>query len=77
VDRIESIQKAIRASASQEAVRIQRLRQSVLKWAFEGKLAEQDASDEPAEKLLARIRAERTATVPTKKTRVRSLKTAS
>ncbi len=71
VDRIESIQKSIRASASQEAMRIQQLRQAVLKWAFEGKLADQDASDEPAEKLLAHIRAERTATVPTKKTRVR------
>lgn len=77
VDRIESIQKSMRASTSQEAMRIQRLRQAVLKWAFEGKLANQDASDEPAEKLLARIRAGRTATAPAKKTRVRRLKAVS
>jgi type I restriction enzyme S subunit len=32
------------------------LRQSILMNAFEGKLVPQDASDEPAEKLLSRIR---------------------
>ncbi len=37
------------------------LRQSVLKWAFEGKLADQDPSEEPASALLERIRAEREA----------------
>ncbi|MCW3994965.1 MAG: restriction endonuclease subunit S [Candidatus Bathyarchaeota archaeon] len=36
-----------------------KLRQSVLKSAFEGKLVPQDPSDEPAERLLERIRAER------------------
>ncbi|MFN2398563.1 MAG: hypothetical protein ABR543_07965 [Gemmatimonadaceae bacterium] len=39
--------------------RIQRLRQSILKWAFEGKLVDQDLTDEPASALLERIRAER------------------
>jgi type I restriction enzyme, S subunit len=39
--------------------RAKRLRQSILKDAFEGKLAEQDASDEPASKLLDRIQRER------------------
>ena len=36
-----------------------RLRQSILKRAFEGRLVEQDPSDEPADELLARIRTER------------------
>lgn len=36
-----------------------RLRQSILKRAFEGKLVPQDPSDEPAERLLERIRAEK------------------
>lgn len=35
------------------------LRQSILKQAFEGKLVPQDPNDEPAEKLLERIRAEK------------------
>ena len=44
-----------------QLARIARLRQSILKWAFEGKLVDQDPTDEPAELLLARIRAERSA----------------
>lgn len=36
-----------------------RLRQSILKRAFEGRLVPQDPNDEPAEKLLERIKAER------------------
>lgn len=41
--------------------RCTRLRQSILKWAFEGRLADQDPIDEPASVLLERIRAERAA----------------
>ena len=37
------------------------LRQSILKKAFEGRLVPQDPNDEPAEKLLERIKAERAA----------------
>ena len=36
------------------------LRQSILKKAFSGQLVPQDPQDEPASKLLARIKAERT-----------------
>jgi len=39
--------------------RTARFRQSILKWAFEGKLVDQDPSDEPASVLLERIKAER------------------
>jgi type I restriction enzyme S subunit len=35
------------------------MRQSILKTAFEGKLVPQDPTDEPAEKLLERIKAEK------------------
>jgi type I restriction enzyme S subunit len=41
-------------------IRAARLRQSILKCAFEGRLVPQDPTDEPASDLLARIRAERT-----------------
>jgi type I restriction enzyme S subunit len=50
-----------------ELRRIERVRQGILKWAFEGKLVDQDPTDEPAEQLLARIRAERAAVSTTKK----------
>jgi type I restriction enzyme S subunit len=41
--------------------RISRLRQSILTWAFEGKLVNQDPNDEPASVLLERIRQQRAA----------------
>lgn len=54
------------ASATAQAVavnlkRVDRLRQSILKAAFEGRLVAQDPSDEPAAALLERIRADRDA----------------
>jgi len=47
------------ASIAGSLARIARLRQSILKWAFEGRLVDQDPNDEPAAELLARIRAAR------------------
>jgi type I restriction enzyme S subunit len=53
-DKLEqTIDKTLALSAS--------LRQSILKKAFEGRLVPQDPNDEPAEKLLERIRAEKAA----------------
>ncbi|MSP14039.1 MAG: restriction endonuclease [Chloroflexi bacterium] len=53
----DSLEKSITANIA----RASRLRQSILKRAFAGKLVPQDAADEPARVLLERIRAEREA----------------
>ena len=61
---------AISVVTNNEA-RCTRLRQAVLKWAFEGELADQDPNDEPASVLLDRIRTERKATEERKRGRPR------
>lgn len=61
VERLDSIGMASARLLGSSLDRTRRLRQGVLKWAFEGKLVDQDPADEPAENLLERIRAERAA----------------
>ncbi|HEU0078801.1 MAG TPA: restriction endonuclease subunit S [Longimicrobiaceae bacterium] len=69
VERRLSIIQGVETTVEADLHRAERLRQSILKRAFEGKLVAQDPNDEPAGVLLERIRAERAATTPERKVR--------
>jgi type I restriction enzyme S subunit len=57
-----SITDGVKGALDLGHIRCRSLRQSILKWAFEGRLVDQDPTDEPASQLLARIHAEREST---------------
>ncbi len=59
VERRLSVVDELDAVVGADLTRAERLRQAILKRAFEGKLVPQDPNDEPASVLLERIRAER------------------
>lgn len=59
IERHFSVIDVLDLARTAQRVRLTRLRQSILKWAFEGRLVDQDPADEPASVLLERIRAER------------------
>lgn len=59
VERRFSVADKIKINIDQNYKRAERLRQSILKRAFEGKLVPQDSTDEPASVLLERIIAEK------------------
>lgn len=59
IERCLSVADEVESTISTELNRVERLRQSILKRAFSGKLVPQDQNDEPASILLERIKAEK------------------
>jgi type I restriction enzyme S subunit len=72
VERSFSVADAIEKSVEQSLAQSDRLRQSILKRAFKGKLVPQDPNDEHAEKMLKRIRRERESNEGEPRTRPRN-----
>jgi type I restriction enzyme S subunit len=67
VERRLSVAEGVEAQVEAGLKRAARLRQAILKRAFEGRLVPQDPADEPAEDLLERIQTDRAATAKPKR----------
>jgi type I restriction enzyme S subunit len=74
IERRFSIADQVERTVDHSLKQAERLRQSILKRAFEGKLVPQDPRDEPAEKLLERIKAERARQMMEKRVTVSKVK---
>ena len=75
LERYLSVVDAIEATLDAELKSAERLRQSILKHAFSGKLVPQDPNDEPASVLLEKIRNEKEHQQPKRKKRATKAKT--
>jgi type I restriction enzyme S subunit len=69
IDRRSSLVQTLDGVIITNLIRVERLRQAILKCAFEGRLVPQDPNDDPASVLLERIKTERKSTKPGQKKR--------
>jgi type I restriction enzyme S subunit len=72
VERNLSVVNEVEAQVEANLKRASRLRQGILKRAFEGRLVLRDPNDEPAERLLAHIKDQRQSTLPSTNGKPRS-----